>query len=97
MSWTDERVETLKRMWSEGQSASAIAKDPTTYEHVDPASVGNQRIVPMSNQAGQSNLRQRLSELYKAGKDQVSVFGFRTRYGGGKSTACEEAHRCAGD
>ena len=27
MSWTDERVETLKRMWSEGQSASAIAKE----------------------------------------------------------------------
>ncbi|MFV0299464.1 MAG: GcrA family cell cycle regulator [Paracoccus sp. (in: a-proteobacteria)] len=27
MSWTDERVETLKRMWTEGQSASAIAKE----------------------------------------------------------------------
>ncbi|WP_373944894.1 GcrA family cell cycle regulator [Paracoccus marcusii] len=27
MSWTDDRVETLKRMWSEGQSASAIAKE----------------------------------------------------------------------
>ncbi|WP_282602254.1 GcrA family cell cycle regulator [Paracoccus sp. PARArs4] len=27
MSWTDERVETLKRMWAEGQSASAIAKE----------------------------------------------------------------------
>ena len=27
MSWTDERVETLKRMWSEGLSASAIAKE----------------------------------------------------------------------
>lgn len=27
MSWTDERVETLKRMWGEGQSASAIAKE----------------------------------------------------------------------
>ena len=26
MSWTDERVEVLKRMWSEGQSASIIAK-----------------------------------------------------------------------
>ncbi|MCC5976314.1 MAG: GcrA cell cycle regulator, partial [Rubellimicrobium sp.] len=24
MSWTDERVETLKRMWTEGQSASQI-------------------------------------------------------------------------
>lgn len=27
MSWTDERVETLKRMWVEGQSASQIAKE----------------------------------------------------------------------
>ncbi|OYW55302.1 MAG: GcrA cell cycle regulator [Rhodobacterales bacterium 32-66-7] len=27
MSWTDERVETLKRMWSDGQSASQIAKE----------------------------------------------------------------------
>jgi 2-isopropylmalate synthase len=43
-----------------GLHASAIAKDPTTYEHIDPAAVGNSRIVPMSNQAGQSNLRARL-------------------------------------
>jgi len=27
MSWTEERVETLKRMWGEGQSASQIAKE----------------------------------------------------------------------
>lgn len=27
MSWTDERVETLKRMWGEGHSASQIAKE----------------------------------------------------------------------
>ena len=27
MSWTDERVETLKKMWAEGQSASQIAKE----------------------------------------------------------------------
>jgi GcrA cell cycle regulator len=27
MTWTDERVETLKRMWTEGQSASQIAKE----------------------------------------------------------------------
>ena len=46
-----------------GLHASAIIKDPTTYEHVDPASVGNARIVPMSNQAGQSNLIRRLTEM----------------------------------
>ena len=27
MSWTDERVELLKKMWGEGQSASQIAKN----------------------------------------------------------------------
>ncbi|NBD31315.1 MAG: citramalate synthase [Alphaproteobacteria bacterium] len=43
-----------------GLHASAIAKDPSTYEHIDPGLVGNTRIVPMSNQAGQSNLRERL-------------------------------------
>ena len=45
-----------------GLHASAILKDPATYEHVDPAAVGNARIIPMSNQAGQSNLRRRLAE-----------------------------------
>ncbi len=45
-----------------GLHASAILKDPSTYEHVDPAAVGNARIIPMSNQAGQSNLRKRLTE-----------------------------------
>ncbi|SLN09667.1 2-isopropylmalate synthase [Roseovarius litorisediminis] len=45
-----------------GLHASAILKDPTTYEHIDPELVGNARIIPMSNQAGQSNLRRRLAE-----------------------------------
>ena len=43
-----------------GLHASAILKDPATYEHIDPALVGNERVIPMSNQAGQSNLRARL-------------------------------------
>jgi 2-isopropylmalate synthase len=43
-----------------GLHASAILKDPTTYEHIEPQLVGNSRIIPMSNQAGQSNLRRRL-------------------------------------
>jgi 2-isopropylmalate synthase len=44
-----------------GLHASAILKDPSTYEHVPPEIVGNERIIPMSNQAGQSNLRARLA------------------------------------
>ena len=46
-----------------GLHASAILKDPTTYEHVAPDCVGNSRLIPMSNQAGQSNLRARLSGM----------------------------------
>jgi 2-isopropylmalate synthase len=45
-----------------GLHASAILKDPTTYEHIPPETVGNARLVPMSNQAGQSNLRARLKD-----------------------------------
>ena len=45
-----------------GLHASAILKDPQTYEHIDPAVVGNERIIPMSNQAGQSNLKKRLMD-----------------------------------
>lgn len=45
-----------------GLHASAILKNPTTYEHIPPETVGNARIIPMSNQAGQSNLRARLAQ-----------------------------------
>ena len=45
-----------------GLHASAILKDPQTYEHIDPSVVGNERIIPMSNQAGQSNLKKRLMD-----------------------------------
>ena len=45
-----------------GLHASAILKDPSTYEHIEPGAVGNRRVIPMSNQAGQSNLRRRLVE-----------------------------------
>ncbi len=39
-----------------GIHASALAKDPTTYEHVPPESVGNERNILVSQQAGKSNL-----------------------------------------
>ena len=45
-----------------GLHASAIIKNPATYEHVDPSLIGNQRVIPMSNQAGLSNLRARLAD-----------------------------------
>jgi len=47
-----------------GIHASAIAKDPATYEHVLPDLVGNERKILVSDQAGRSNV---LSELQRAG------------------------------
>lgn len=41
---------------------------------------------PNRPNVSKDELRGKLSELYKSDKDQVSVFGFRTQYGGGKST-----------
>ena len=41
---------------------------------------------PSRANVSKDELRDKLSELYKASKEQVSVFGFRTQYGGGKST-----------
>ncbi|RMZ22367.1 hypothetical protein D0859_09531, partial [Hortaea werneckii] len=38
---------------------------------------------PSRPNVSKDELRTKLSELYKSGKDQVSVFGFRTHYGGG--------------
>jgi 2-isopropylmalate synthase len=47
-----------------GIHASAIVKEPETYEHVPPESVGNRRRVLVSDQAGKSNL---LAELERIG------------------------------
>ncbi len=47
-----------------GIHASAIAKDPATYEHVGPEAVGNRRRNLVSDQAGRSNL---LIELDRIG------------------------------
>jgi len=47
-----------------GIHASAIIKDPATYEHVAPEVVGNKRKVLVSEQAGKSNV---LAELERIG------------------------------
>ena len=47
-----------------GIHASAVMKDPRTYEHVPPESVGNTRRVLVSDQAGKSNI---LAELERLG------------------------------
>ena len=47
-----------------GIHASAVLKDPHTYEHVLPETVGNHRKVLVSDQAGRSNV---IAELDRAG------------------------------
>jgi len=41
---------------------------------------------PNRANVSKDELRNKLSELYKSDKEAVSVFGFRTQFGGGKST-----------
>ena len=41
---------------------------------------------PNRANVSKDELRGKLGELYKAKKDDVSVFGFKTHFGGGKST-----------
>jgi len=45
-----------------GLHSSAVLKDPATYEHVKPESVGNVRVIPVSDQSGRSNVLARLAE-----------------------------------
>jgi len=45
-----------------GLHSSAVQKDPRTYEHVPPESVGNVRRILVSDQAGKSSLLARLSD-----------------------------------
>jgi 2-isopropylmalate synthase len=47
-----------------GIHASAIMKDPATYEHVAPGAIGNRRKLLVSDQAGRSNV---LAELDRIG------------------------------
>jgi len=57
-----------------GIHASAIMKDPATYEHVAPDTVGNKRKVLVSEQAGKSNVLAELERVgIKADKDDPRI------------------------
>ncbi len=45
-----------------GLHVSAVKKDPKTYEHINPALIGNHRNIIVSNQAGRSNIISRLEK-----------------------------------
>jgi len=46
-----------------GLHVSAMAKDSTSYEHIDPALVGNARTILVSDKAGRSNIIDRLNQM----------------------------------
>ncbi|MFT6077259.1 MAG: 2-isopropylmalate synthase [Myxococcota bacterium] len=46
-----------------GLHVSAIAKNPKSYEHIEPHLVGNKRKIMVSDQAGRSNIIARLKEI----------------------------------
>jgi 2-isopropylmalate synthase len=57
-----------------GIHASAILKDPATYEHVPPESIGNRRKLLVSDQSGRANVLAELERIgIKADKDDARV------------------------
>ncbi len=46
-----------------GMHTSAIARDSRTYEHIDPALVGNSRRILISDLAGKASIRSKLTEF----------------------------------
>ena len=57
-----------------GIHASAIMKDPATYEHVSPDHVGNRRKLLVSDQAGKSNVLAELERIgLKVDKDDARI------------------------
>jgi 2-isopropylmalate synthase len=46
-----------------GLHVSAVEKDPRTYEHIDPALVGNRRHIVVSDQSGRANILARFRDI----------------------------------
>ena len=46
-----------------GIHASAVEKNPSTYEHIDPSLVGNSRNVIISDQSGKSNILNQIKKM----------------------------------
>ncbi len=60
-----------------GLHISAVEKDPKSYEHIDPSSVGNERLLVVSNQSGKSNVVNKLKKFkinIKGKEKKISSF-----------------------
>lgn len=72
MPYVGERAFTHKG----GVHVSALTRDPRTYEHIPPESVGNARRVLVSDMAGNASIAEKLRELgLEAGNDSSSITG----------------------
>lgn len=61
-----------------GMHAAAVAKNPRTYEHMDPAIVGNERRILGSKQAGIANVRSLIAQS-KLLSDDVKILALHDR------------------
>jgi GcrA cell cycle regulator len=71
MSWTDERVELLKKMWGEGQSASQIAKELGGVTRN--AVIGKVHRLGLSNRAGSAGAAKAEAKAKPAAKPTVEA------------------------
>lgn len=56
-----------------GLHVSAVAKNPSSYEHINPEQVGNHRQIMISDQAGRSNIISRLKEIGIELRDDIKT------------------------
>jgi 2-isopropylmalate synthase len=59
-----------------GLHVSAVAKNPKSYEHIEPSLVGNQRKILVSDQGGKSNFTDRLAALKIDYSDEAKLQKF---------------------
>ncbi len=70
MPFVGERAFTHKG----GMHVSAVIKDARTYEHIDPAAVGNKRRILVSDMAGKATITEKLRELgLSVGSDSPDI------------------------
>ena len=68
-----------------GVHVAAVNKDPTTYEHVSPESVGGRRRVLVSDQAGRANVVAKFAEYGAIGDQDAAGFNSIEAIVGGSS------------
>ncbi|KAI1008609.1 hypothetical protein LB504_001422 [Fusarium proliferatum] len=75
----NEFIEYRSEIGTGGHKASTMGYDGTRHRDID-------ILHPNRANISKEELREKLGSLYKAQKDQISVFGLRTQFGGGKTT-----------